>query len=160
MTYSDVASQAGVGRQLLYRWWPNKQDLVAEALFDHTDASWPTHFPGPLERDLRSFVSALVDYARRPDVLSGVAGLIADARDRPTPLPGLEEGFLQPLRRSFGLLLAEGQARGEVRGDLDLVMTLDTIRGAAMLHVLDAQRSRKKVIDHLVAIFAPALAEP
>jgi hypothetical protein len=58
------------------------------------------------------------------------------------------------------LLLAGGQARGEVRGDLDLVMTLDTIRGAAMLHVLDAQRSRKKVIDHLVAIFAPALAEP
>jgi AcrR family transcriptional regulator len=158
LTFSDVAARAGVGRQLLYRWWPTKQDLVAEAVFERTDDLWPPEYAGPLERDLRAFVTSLVAYACRPDVRAGVVGLMADLRSRSGPLPAVREGFFDPLQRSFAALLAAGRARGDVREDVDDRMVLETIRSAITQHVMDGRRSRRTVIDHVVGLFAPALA--
>jgi AcrR family transcriptional regulator len=158
LTYSDVAVQADVSRQLLYRWWATKPALVSEALFTHTAPLWPSSYKGPLRKDLRAFVTALVDYAQRPDVRSGLLGIMADARDA-AALPGLED-LVTELRRSFGLLLSAGRERGDVRAGVDLVMTLDTLRGAVTAHVLNDDRPKRQVVEHLVTLMTWALAEP
>jgi AcrR family transcriptional regulator len=156
LTFSDVAARAAVTRQLLYRWWPAKPALGSEALF--TAQRWPSSYRGPLRKDLRVFVSALVDYAQRPDVRSGLLGIMAEVRDT-AELPGLEV-LVTDLRASFGRLLEAGRERRDVRDDVDLEMTLDTVRGAVTAHVLSDDRPRRQVVEHLVTLLTWALARP
>ena len=156
LTYSDVAARAGVTRPLLYRWWPAKPALVAEALFAGSAQQWPSSYRGPLRRDLRAFVGALVDYAQQPHVRSGLLGIMADARSV-EELPALAE-LVTGLQASFGALLSAGAARGEVRRGVDLVMTLDTLRGAVTAHVVGDERPRKQVVDHLVDLMTRGLS--
>lgn len=58
VTFSEVAQRAGVTRQLLHRWWTARASLVSEALFTSPEATWPTAYDGPLESDLRRFITA------------------------------------------------------------------------------------------------------
>lgn len=146
-------------RQLLYRWWPTKPALVSEALFVGTADRWPARYSGVLRRDLRVFVGALVDYAQRPDVRSGLLGIMAEVRDT-AELRGLDDDLVPALQRSFAALLAAGRGRGEVRSRVDVAMTLDTLRGAVTAHCVDVARPRKVVVDHLVQLMTWALAAP
>jgi len=158
LTYSDVATRAGVTRQLLYRWWPAKASLVSEALFTGTAEKWPSRYRGPLRKDLRAFVGALVDYVERPEVRAGLLGIMAEVRDHAT-LTGVGD-LVMDLHRSFALLVAEGEDRGDVRDGVDVRLTLDTVRGAVIHHVVADERPRKQVVDHLVELLTWALSRP
>lgn len=118
---------------------------------------WPTTFPGPLHDDLRLFVRAVVDYACRDDVRAGVAGLMADA-DADTPLPGLVDGLLVPLRTSLGALVQAGAGRGQVRSGIDIDLTLNTIRGAVTMHLIADQTPPDTVVEHVAELMTFALA--
>ena len=157
MNYSDVAARAGVTRQLLYRWWPSKASLVSEAIFGSGAPDWPTSFDGPLERDVRRLIGALVDFSRRPDVRAGVAGLMADAT-ADTPLPGLDDGLLAPLREGLVALVEAGVERGDVRDDLDIDLTLGTIRGAVTMHLLADRTPPATLVDHLTQLLTLAFS--
>jgi AcrR family transcriptional regulator len=154
---SDVATRAGVGRQLVYRGWTTKLDLVGEALCRDTATLWPTEYPGPFREDLRSFVTALVDWTNRPYVRIGIAGLIGDARDRAEPLSVVVEHFDVPLRRSFAQLILEGQRREETHAGIDVSMSLESIRGATLFHSFNRTAGRQAMIDHITAFAAASL---
>ncbi|ODQ84804.1 hypothetical protein [Mycolicibacterium holsaticum] len=139
MSQSDVAKRAGVTRQLVYRWWAVKASLVSEALFGFGTPEWPAAYAGPLGADLRMFIGAIVDYACGPDVRAGIAGLMADAYPD-TPLPGLVDGLLVPLRASL--------------------TALNTIRGAVTMHVLADQTSPDVVVEHVTQLMTWALTQP
>lgn len=155
LTFSEVAQQAGVTRQLVHRWWPAKSALVSEALFTAPE-TWPTAYDGPLESDLRRFLTALVDYACRDDVRAGVIGLMSDVESA-TELPGLEEGLLHPLEESLRALVEAGVARGEARTDIDVRLTLNTLRGAVTMHLLADLTPRDVIVDHLTDLAHGAL---
>ncbi|MGE2691490.1 TetR/AcrR family transcriptional regulator [Mycolicibacterium pulveris] len=159
LTFSDVAKRAGVTRQLVYRWWAVKASLVSEALFASATPEWPTTFPGPLHTNLEIFVGAIVDYACRPDVRAGIAGLMADA-DADTALPGLVDGLLTPLRASLTALVDTGIRRGDTRTDIDIDLTLNTIRGAVTMHLLADQTPPDVVVDHVAQLMTWALTRP
>ncbi|MGV0723531.1 TetR/AcrR family transcriptional regulator [Mycolicibacterium elephantis] len=159
LTFSDVAKRAGVTRQLVYRWWAVKASLVSEALFAWGTPEWPTTFRGPLEADVEMFVRAIVDYACRPDVRAGIAGLMADA-DPDTPLPGLVDGLLAPLRASLAALVEAGVRRGDTRTDIDIDLTLNTIRGAVTMHLLADQTPPDVVTGHIAQLMTWALTRP
>ncbi|MGV0717754.1 TetR/AcrR family transcriptional regulator [Mycolicibacterium sp. XJ662] len=159
LTFSEVAKRAGVTRQLVYRWWAVKASLVSEALFGFGTPEWPTSYSGPLGADLRMFVGAIVDYACRADVRAGIAGLMTDA-DPDTPLPGLVEGLLAPLRTSLRALVDAGVGRGDTRPDVDIDLTLNTIRGAVTMHLLADQTPPDVVVDHVTQLMTWALTQP
>ncbi|HET6153260.1 MAG TPA: TetR/AcrR family transcriptional regulator [Marmoricola sp.] len=155
LNFSLVARRAGVTRQLLYRWWPEKASLVSEAMFGSGVAPWPSDYSGDLLRDLRTFLQAVVDYACRPDVRAGVVGLMADA-DASTPLPGLVDGFLQPLHESLAALVAAN----DTRPGIDVALTLNTIRGAVVMHLLADQTPPDVVVAHVSDLMHGALRLP
>ena len=43
LTIEDVAARAGVGKMTVYRWWPNKASLIADAFA--SDTKQKLHFP-------------------------------------------------------------------------------------------------------------------
>ncbi|MBX6391429.1 MAG: TetR/AcrR family transcriptional regulator [Frankia sp.] len=160
LTFSDVAERAGVTRQLVHRWWPGKAELVAEALFTApVAAAWPTDYAGPLAADLRRLIKAMVDYACLPDVRAGIMGLMADAVPS-TELRGLEDGLLGPLRRSFATLVENAVARGEAHDGIDLNLTLNTLRGAVLMHLIADFTPPEAIVDHLSELAYWALRRP
>lgn len=159
LTYSDVAARAGVTRQLIHRWWSSKPSLVAEALFTIHVPQWPTTYAGPLEADLRIFLQAIVDYACRPDVMAGVIGLMSEATVE-TELPGLDFGLLDPLRASLAALIDAGCERGDTRPEIDVDLTLNTLRGAATMHLIADRTPPDVVVTHLTEFAAWSLKLP
>ena len=155
LTFSAVARRAQVTRQLVNRWWPLKASLVSEALFGSGVEPWPTTYVGDLRADLRTFIGAIVVYGSRPDVRAGVAGLTADA-DADTPLPGLVEGFLVPLHDSLLALLEAN----DTRESIDVPLTLNTIRGAVVMHLIADRTPPDVVVSHLTDTMFWALRNP
>ena len=162
LSFAEVARLAGVGRQLIYHWWPTKRALVAEAMYSGTDLVLPVSYPGPFTDDLRAFLAGLVAHASRPDVRAGLWGMIVDARAEAREAPGqrfdeVEKNFEQPVRHSFAQLIAAGQARGEVRAGVDDGMVLDSIRGAVIVHSIAHGRLPAEVVSHVLEAFEPGL---
>ena len=144
----------------MHRWWSTKQALVSEALFAAPETAWPTAYDGPLADDLRRFLVALVDYACRDDVRAGVVGLMSDVGpdiDPAAELPGLEEGLLHPLEESLRALVEAGIHKGEARSDIDVRLTLNTLRGAVIIHLLADLTPRDVIVDHLTDLTHRAL---
>ncbi|MEV6096521.1 TetR/AcrR family transcriptional regulator [Nocardia sp. NPDC051981] len=161
VNYSEVSTRAGVTRQLLYRWWPTRADLVSEALFANPEDRWPVDYPGSLAADLRVFVTALVDYALRPDVRAGILGLMSEA-DRITEVPGLESGTLEPLESELRTLVDRAVARGEIpqqeADSIDIRLTLNTVRGAVVMHLIADRTPPAMIVDHLTQLLRRAFA--
>src|SRR5580704_17135087 len=57
VTIDAIASAAGVGRQTIYRWWPTKGAVVADALARHARAVVPERDTGSFAGDLAAFLS-------------------------------------------------------------------------------------------------------
>jgi hypothetical protein len=66
---------------------------------------------------------------------------MADADDA-TPLPGLVEGLIVPLRTSLTALVDAGIERGDVRNDIDVNLTINTLRGAVTMHLTRTRHHR------------------
>lgn len=139
-----IAAAAGANKQLLYYYYRSKRGLF-QAVLQHaaTELEGALETSGardgaPLER-LRAALLAQFDYlARHPDL----AALLTHAvrGDRPVFAPAL---------RRLVVLLAEGQGRGQVRGDLDPHVA------AAQALVLMVGYLR---LEPLIAAAAPTLA--
>ena len=125
-------------------------------MFTAPETAWPSAYAGPLADDLRRFLVALVDYACRDDVRAGVVGLMSDV-DSAAELPGLEESLLHPLEESLRELVEAGIERGDARSDVDVRLTLNTLRGAVIMHLLADLTPRDVIVDHLTDLAHGAL---
>ena len=52
VTIDAIAAEAGVGRQTIYRWWPSKGAVVADALARHAQVVVPERDTGSFAKDL------------------------------------------------------------------------------------------------------------
>jgi AcrR family transcriptional regulator len=57
ITIDAIAAAAGVGRQTIYRWWPAKGAVVAEAMARGARAIAPARDTGSFSGDLISFLT-------------------------------------------------------------------------------------------------------
>src|SRR6201995_2705584 len=55
LTIHAIAQVAGVGRQTIYRWWPSKGAMLAEAMGLQAEAVVPPRGSGSFEADLTAF---------------------------------------------------------------------------------------------------------
>jgi|ERR1039458_1800548 AcrR family transcriptional regulator len=135
LTIEAVAAHAGVGKATVYRWWPNKAALIADAFASST--SRKLHFPdtGSVYTDMSQQMRQVVKIfrSRRGRIVSAMLGggqsdrdLIAAFRDR----------FLWPRRREAYATLRRGIQRGELRKDLDMDLLLDSLYGPIYMRFL------------------------
>src|SRR5271165_3261197 len=135
LTIEAIAAEAGVGKATVYRWWPNKGALVVDAFA--SSAEQQLHFPdtGSVYRDMSLQMNQFLGIlrTRRGRI---VAALLGAGQSDPELLEAFRERFLRPRRQEAYKTLRRGIERGELPGNLDLDLVLDTLYGAIYMRFL------------------------
>lgn len=137
LTIEAIAARAGVGKQTIYRWWPNKATLVMEAFIGAGEERVPEPDTGTLTGDLSAILIPV--FAQNAAYDRGVAmankGMMAEAQLD----PAFREQYLALHRSWWGPLrnvLRRGQRRGELRDDIDPGALIDVMLGASWYRTL------------------------
>ncbi|MGA8619401.1 MAG: TetR/AcrR family transcriptional regulator [Candidatus Sulfotelmatobacter sp.] len=135
LTIEDVAADANVGKATVYRWWPNKAALIADAFASSTTRS--LHFPdtGSVNTDMSQQMRQLVKVfrGRRGRIVSAMLGGGQSDKDL---IAAFRERFLWPRRREAYATLQRGVRRGELRKDIDMDLLLDSLYGPIYMRFL------------------------
>ena len=132
-----VASQAGVGKQTIYRWWGSKADLVLEVWRDRLlpplapyDEEAP--FVDYLEHTLFAFGSQI----RRTDCRQAAICVLAEAHRDPQLYQRMAEAVYLPRIGSIVRAFKHAQKKGEFSQDIDIDVAIDELFGAVWYKVL------------------------
>lgn len=101
LSIEAVAARAGVGKQTIYRWWPTRPQLVADALLHRDDlAPLLPRDTGDVVKDLTRWAGALAESMGSPRGAATLRMLTAAASDDPEISRRLHEKFSGPLQAS------------------------------------------------------------
>jgi AcrR family transcriptional regulator len=130
-----IAADANVGKTTVYRWWPTKAALVADAF--SASAEQELRFPntGSVQNDMRLQMRGLIRIFRskRGKV---VAALLAGGQTDPELIEAYRDRFLWPRRRQAYQTLQRGVDRGELPPGKDFDLILDSLYGPILMRFL------------------------
>ncbi len=135
VTVDAIAAAAGVGRQTIYRWWPSKGAVVADALARHARVVVPERDTGSFAGDLQAF---LVDsFAGLEDErFAGRLRQIVAAAQHDEHVARVLADFTAVRRAALRALLERGRDSGELSPDADLDMMVDMVYGVLYYRLL------------------------
>jgi AcrR family transcriptional regulator len=135
-----IAHQAGVGKTTVYRWWPSKAALVADAFLSSAEEELRFPDTGSVRHDMRLQIRQLIRILRteRGQV---VAALIGGGQSDPELIRAFRERFMRPRRQEAYETLRRGIQRGELPAGLDLDLVLDSLYGPVYLRFLIGHRN-------------------
>src|SRR5271163_4738089 len=135
LSIEAIAGDANVGKTTVYRWWPTKAALVADAF--STSAEEELRFPntGSVQNDMSLQMRGLIRIFRskRGKV---VAALLAGGQSDPELLEAYRDRFLWPRRRQAYKTLQRGVDRGELPVGCDFDLILDSLYGPILMRFL------------------------
>jgi AcrR family transcriptional regulator len=158
ITIEGVARQVKRARTSLYRRWPSKRHLIADALVAKLGAQ-PAPDTGSLRKDLLAAVGTL------PTAFAGVLGkalpgLVADMALDPALARMIREKVLVTRRRSIRAAFERAIERGECGRGFDLELLIDMLTGPFYFRALFGHLSATPlmvdtVVDYVMAIVRP-----
>ena len=135
LTIDAIAVEAGVGRQTIYRWWPSKGAVVADALARHARVVVPERDTGSFTGDLTAFLTD--SFAGLED--EGLAGrlrqIVAEAQHDQHVARVLAD-FTAARRAALRALLERGRITGKLAAEADLDMLVDMAYGVLYYRLL------------------------
>lgn len=161
LSMDRVAERAGVGKQTVYRRWPSKGPLVADAILDRANPTGATLPPdtGDIHEDLRLWLHKQVTFVATPRNAALVRALAAAAADDPHDADTLYRQLTGPSRDGLLTRLRAGADAGQVRAEADLNAVADALTGAIMYQVLagDATAASTARADGLLDVVMSGL---
>ena len=145
----EVAARASVGKATVYRWWPNKGALIADAFASSTTRKLRFPDTGSVYTDMSQQMRQLIKVfrSRRGRIVSAI--LAAGQSDKDL-IEAFRERFLWPRRREAYATLRRGIERGELRKDLDPDLLLDSLYGPIyMRFLIQHDRLTPEFVDRL-----------
>jgi AcrR family transcriptional regulator len=141
MSIEQVAKRAGVGKPTIYRRWPNKERLVADAIgaLVGSDLHWPSRdeiHSIPAQELVRRNVAAAARTAADPRFRALVAQIYGSAVTHPLLMQTYWDHYIVPRRTLVIVMLKRAQADGNVAPDADLDVLVDMLAGAVTYRVL------------------------
>jgi AcrR family transcriptional regulator len=135
LTIEAVAADARVGKATVYRWWPNKAALIADAFA--SSATRRLHYPdtGSVNADMSQQMRQLVKIfrGRRGRIVSAI---LAGGQNDKELISAFRERFLWPRREEAYATLQRGIRRRELRRDIDKDLLLDSLYGPIYMRFL------------------------
>jgi len=152
LSIEDVAGRAAVGKATVYRWWPNKGALIADAFASSTTRNLRFPDTGSLQTDMSRQMRQLVKVFRSPRGRIVSAILAAGQSDKEL-IASFRDRFLWPRRREAYATLHRGIVRGELHKDVDPDLILDSLYGPIyMRFLIQHDRLTPDFVDRLCSL--------
>jgi AcrR family transcriptional regulator len=158
VTINEIADEAKVGKQTIYRWWPTKAALVLDALEREIKSANPPPATGSAYEDLRTQMRRVAAMFASPTG-SIIRELIAESLGNDDIAEQFRERFFdERLKRGMPTFEA-GIAKGELRADLDLEIVSEMLYAPLWLRMIIGHRPLTPgVVDRILDYAWPILA--
>jgi AcrR family transcriptional regulator len=135
LSIEAIAADADVGKATVYRWWPHKAALVADAFLSSAEEELRFPDTGSVRSDMKLQMKQLVRIlkGRRGHI---VAALIGGGQSDPELIQAFRERFVRPRRQEAYSTLRRAIDRGELPQNLDMNLTLDALYGSIYMRFL------------------------
>jgi AcrR family transcriptional regulator len=165
MGMDDIASRARVGKAAIYRRWPSKAAVVAEAIAHWRRGRGPLQPPdtGSLRGDIEALVAAVPEFTDADlSMIKVVVGLATAAMHNPALAAALDELTLAQPRDMLRVVLDQAVARGEIPAGRDLTLVPNAALGLNILRVMTGRPIDRvfvrRVLEDVVVPLATAPA--
>jgi AcrR family transcriptional regulator len=159
LTVEAIAARAGVGKQTIYRWWPDKGAVVLDAYLALVGAEGNLTFPdsGDLEADLRHALGSTIDSLADPVYERRYRALLTAIQDDPELAAALLDRLLTPWLAATRDRLRAAQQAGQI-ADVDLVVAAELLYGPVYYRwLLRTGPISRQYVDAVVAMILRAL---
>jgi AcrR family transcriptional regulator len=152
-----VARRAGVSKATIYRWWPTKETLALDAVYDQWEtASRLTRATDSLRGDLLAFLRPWVRLITQRPYARVIAALVAKAQSDEAFGEEYRAHFLEPRRSDASEIFQRAIERGEIPADTNIDVALDLLYGPFYHRMLQGhgalnERYTREVVDTVVA---------
>jgi AcrR family transcriptional regulator len=158
VTIEGIARQVMRARTSLYRRWPSKRHLVADAVVAELGAQ-PAPDTGSLRKDLKAAVGTLLT-AFSGTLGKALPGLVADMALDPALARMIREKVLVARRRSIRAAFDRAVARGECGRGFDIEVLIDMLTApfyfrALFGHLSSTPATVNTVVDYVLSITRP-----
>lgn len=161
LTMSAIAARAGVGKQTVYRWWPDKPTIVAECVLETLAAVdlIAAAGIGEVGVELYSWLTASCTTLGTPQGAQLLRALIGAAIEDPAISHRLTERLAELVRGSLDGLLAGGIADGQIHRDESLEAASDALIGALIVAIIGRRAYSETRANELASLVLRGLRE-
>jgi AcrR family transcriptional regulator len=125
-----VAERAGVSKATIYRWWPTKETLALDALYNEwAIAQPPTRSTGTLRGDLLALLRPWVRLTGSRPYGRVIGALITEAQTDPAFAEIYRSRFVEPRRDQARAIFGAAIERGEIPADTKIEVGIDMLYG-------------------------------
>ncbi|MFI5489046.1 TetR/AcrR family transcriptional regulator [Micromonospora echinaurantiaca] len=159
LTIEAVAERAGVNKTTIYRWWPSKAALLADALVEAPLLDLHTPDTGTLRGDLTAVVGAIVALLTTPPSSDVAVAALAASAHRAELATATQRFFADRLARERPIF-ERAVRRGELTPDADPMTIMDALAGAVWCRAVFRGRPIDDAfVDRTVAMVLHGVAD-
>jgi len=139
LSMDDLASRARVGKAAIYRRWPSKAEVVADAIAHWRRGLGPVDPPdtGSLRGDIDALVAAVPDLDDADlSTIEVIIGVATAAMHNPVLAAAMDDLVLSRPRQMIRVVLDHAVARGEIAASRDLSLVPDVALGLNVLRMI------------------------
>jgi len=148
-----IAERAGASKATIYRWWPTKASLLAEALREAVAHEMPFPETGDLATDielqLQNFIGLLNGRLGR-----AFKAFVGAAQSDPEVAAAFLEEWVKPRRKEAKTVLEHYQVNGQIAADVDLDLVLDLLYGPLYFRLLSGYGALTPEYAKQITVFA------
>ncbi|MGW4222566.1 TetR-like C-terminal domain-containing protein [Streptomyces bauhiniae] len=151
LSFARVAAAAEIAETTVYRRWPSKAHLAADALVELAGTENPVPDTGTLEGDLRAFLAQIVALVARPEVLRVLRTVVSLATED-DEVARAKEAFWAGRFAGGAAIVERAVERGELPADSDPYEVIEDLAALVYFRLLVTGRPLDgRVVERSVA---------
>lgn len=156
LSIEAIAKKAGVGKTTIYRWWPNKQAVVMDAILSQSIYANMLTTP---RNAVEAVTAQLEKLAKQLKGKNGrtVAEILGEAQADPESLAYFTKIFLQNRYDKLYSYIEGGKKTGEFSEDLQTDSVIDIVLGPIFFRLLSGQDMDQDFINEMNRLILKSL---